>query len=709
MTKKHFLLGLSMISSTQLTKAAENDQRTSIESNRALIIEYSQKQWNQNPKSIESAFIILKDSTTQKMLTVQLSETAPDSGVFKGQFTVSLSQGKPLLPEVFVPPMAVLKSPKATEESSKLIAAGKLKRAAHVLFRSLIRPEQQIMSVHDSKESALEAYNKYITERDAFEAKQAAKKSEVTSSPTSQLNSRLDSDAQQKMIDAQKLSALEAEKIRLAALAQDQELKRKREIEAEEEKSRLLKEQQAAMSAAKQQQQKDLAKKVAERALQLYLKDDFAKAEPLFKKSLELDPNNNLYYYQYAITLFRLEKFESSLVMLEMSNHPDVNKFERDYFKALCHVRLNNKKSAIENFDKVIVGNDPVLAPASEFYKGVLFFNYEEYVPARKSFERVLDTSKDPALDNQSEEYIEKIANIQQFNAQKKKKVFINFLMGGNYDSNVLQTDPTGVFGGNPLGYAAVRSLVSLGADVRALYTPKHEVTIKASVLDMRSDNASVQSADPTIVSAAIPYKYRGELFGKGFQLATTASYDSISLNSVAAIQTTSLKFETTHIMSESYLQGFLLQFQSDASTIEGATGDGDPTSSRIQFNYTSSHFLNKAKNKAWIYDAGLISNNALGKNLRNQRLSLGATHLRPWYLQTNLSLRGALFGLQFADRDDKRLDINAGITATLTRPINSWMSGLFTTTVMLNDSNVDINSFQKYSMILGLTMTPSF
>lgn len=674
-------------------------KRAHIESTTPLLIELRNKDWNQNPSAKDRSFLFIKDSNSGSILTVELVESSENSNVFKGIFQVGLSLGKPVLPEIYLPTDDVLKSKNPSLVGSRLIQSKQLKRAAHFLRRSLENPNQQILSVYQTSNDALDAYRRYL----------AAKQRLAATQPNTSLQQKFDSNPEDGNALAQKLSAVELAKIRMEKEAEEQERLRKQrqqEVEDELNRKRLAEQQLGEQEKAKRRAQ---AEQFAKRALKAYEAEDYKKAQALFEKSLELDPNQKVYLYQYGITLFRLEKFDEAIIRLQLAEGPDVSEPEKNYFLGLSYMRTKDKSKAIEAFDKTAKSKEPTLGPAASFYKGVIRYNFEEYPEAKADFQEVLDTSQDPELDKQADEYIEKIAMAMQFQEQAKRKFFVNSLLAYNYDSNVLQTDPTGVFGGDPLGFASSRSLVSAGLDYRFLFNERYESQVKVSVLDMRSANAQVQAADPTILSVSVPFKYRGTWGGRGYQLGTSLSYDAISLNGAAAINTAGLKFDGNLFSSETRLQSLQIQFQTDQNQIPTAVGDFDANAQRVSLLYASTHFLNSGKTKSWNWDLGAIVNNAVGRQLRNQRLSAGVGYSSPFYFQTSANIKASVFSLNFQDHLQDRSDFNASLAATLSRPLSSWISALAVLNLMANQSTVSTTQFEKSSLILGVTMNPSF
>ena len=156
-------------------------------------------------------------------------------------------------------------------------------------------------------------------------------------------------------------------------------------------------------------------------AQQLISQEKYADAEKLFAQAVELDPTNSTFYYQYAVTLYKLENYNKSVVILRLAQGGEVNEVEKRYYVGMNLLKLREFEGAVTEFDAVQAANNESLSPSAAFFKGVIRFQKEQYDTAKKDFEYVLDNSKDPRLDQQAETYIEQIANVMAFEKEKKK------------------------------------------------------------------------------------------------------------------------------------------------------------------------------------------------------------------------------------------------------------------------------------------------
>src|SRR6218665_2265265 len=102
----------------------------------------------------------------------------------------------------------------------------------------------------------------------------------------------------------------------------------------------------AQLDAAERSARKNRAQKLADEAMALYKAEKFADAEKKFAEATQLDPDNQAYYFQYAVTLFKQEKYERSLVLLDLARGSGVKESERAYFVGLNHLKMKEYNAA---------------------------------------------------------------------------------------------------------------------------------------------------------------------------------------------------------------------------------------------------------------------------------------------------------------------------------------------------------------------------
>lgn len=130
-----------------------------IDANKRIFLEYSSKSWNKNPNEADSGALILRDGISNKIARIELFETDMDSALFRGQYLLNWGDDE-INPEVYLVPTGLGKT---TEQMTKIqtsIEAGSLLRKPFFV-RSNNR-NFQTLTVFDSKEQALKAYEAYM-------------------------------------------------------------------------------------------------------------------------------------------------------------------------------------------------------------------------------------------------------------------------------------------------------------------------------------------------------------------------------------------------------------------------------------------------------------------------------------------------------------------------------------------------------------------
>src|SRR5690606_27145964 len=133
--------------------------------------------------------------------------------------------------------------------------------------------------------------------------------------------------------------------------------------------------------------------------------------------------------------------------------------------------------------------------------------------------QKSLDTSKDPKLDERSEEYIERIEREMYFAKNKAKKFIISAYFGPQYDSNVLlvseETAATtsGASSEGSLRYSSGGSLF-----YRPIYEKSYEFGAKVKTDYVYTAETALDDYDTWAINGSLPFTYKGVLFGKGLK-----------------------------------------------------------------------------------------------------------------------------------------------------------------------------------------------
>lgn len=663
-----------------------------IEKNSPLKIEYKFIGWNKNSLSRDTAAIIIRDAMSGKLVKMNLQETEDDSSFFVGSFGIGF-EGSEIQPEVYVVPQKML------NEKEKLMTVAKLINDGSILRKPFfIRKEGSVqkLTVYDTAEQALEAYNNF---RKNYKGKDIVDPN---------------------LLEAQRKAALLAEQARLVEAAKLQEAQRLAMEAAEKLKQQELIKKQLELTEAEKAKRKAEAKSLADQALKAYTAEKYADAESLFAKAVEFDPENKEFYFQYGVTLYRTEKFNKSIVILNSSAGASVNPLDKGYFLALNYVKLKEYDQAIKQFEVVKQGDNKTLSSSSAFYIGILEFQNEKYESSKSNFEFVLDNSTDSNLDQQAESYIEQIANIMAFEAEKKKRFILTANMGMMFDSNILSVANSNLTEGSATGLEGYRAMYGGSIEYRPIYNIKHEFSAILSASDMYSMSPSFQAktefqnTDPLSMSIAFPYKYKETLFGKPWQMVATPSYETINMNSdkegsrellVSSVVT---KLDNTLVMNENYFAAYGLEYRSDTPT-SGTGTDDDQTAKKISLSTSHTFFTDKKKTTAWIGDMTLASNQAEGANQTYFRYDLGGTYLAPWIWETSYTARLSLGQADYSKHLIGRKDTVYGLNLGLTKPLSETWTAALAAAYTINQSTLESSDYKKYTIMAVFTWSQGY
>lgn len=681
-----FHLMVTMLLTLSLNALAQNKIHTS----KVIEITYGSSPWNTNEHEKDVAFLFIQDRNTKKTVKVFLEETSKDSAIFKGKFSLNIDEGHKFAPAIFIPPTN-LRQVKSHDSFYSLLKQQKIKRQPIVFKKQ--KPFSRL-EVFDTKEQATAAVNalkkEYLAKRNKKKNINAKQVNDVSQSKQDLLNDLAIKSAQQEM-ERLRLSQLEKQKI-LEKIKKQKALKQgllnKNKLEAEE---------------------------IAHQALVEYKKENYPMAEDLFKKSIDLNPTNTSYYFKYGVTLYRNNKLNDALVIFDIVKSDNSNEdLEKRYYMAMIHYKLEELDKAIEHFQYVKSQDHSVLSPSSAFYNGVISFGKEDYKESKANFEYVLDTSKDPKLDNKAEDFIEKIAMIEQFKSQQSLKNTVMALVGVGYDSNVLNS-PDNTDQGTATNVDTPR-LLALGAyERRLIYKLKHELTAKITSLYMYSIDDSAVPADPFIVTTQLPYSYKSTLFNKGYKLTITPGYESLFMD----VQSTGtrdqilgsflLNINNTFIINNNWQSQYILDIRQDDSFLTEDTTDNNADALKYSLKTNQYYFLDKSKRTAVTANLGYTTNDAVGKNKAYNRIDLTLGYMSYINsLKTSYNINLNTYILNY-DGANNREEKSYSLSTSFNRPINDWFIASTNLNYTKNESNLDAYAYQKYTIMINAIFNYSF
>lgn len=685
---KWILAAVLLISASTSVFAQNTDKPTKEhpQSRRYTII-YGSSSWNNKSTQIDSAFLIIKDKKTGKLVQVELEETAPDSAEFKGSFQVILVD-EGITPEVYIPPQAIRGD---LDKFYQLIQSEKLDRKPTIIKRNR---SENIIDVYDTKEQAQRAWAAYQEQRLANQGK----------SP----NIPISPDAG---IALEKTKALEIAK----ALQASQEADRIRLEQIEKQKIEQRIAEAAKLSAAAKKKLQNEAKILVDEGMKLYEGTQYREAEEKFKKASELDPENREFYFKYGVTLYKNYKFNEALVAFNVTPPNPKTDLEKNYYAGLCHYKLKELDRARTRFAKVSKSSDPVLAPSASFYEGVILFEQEKYEEAKKPFETVLDTSKDPKLDEQAEAYIEAIAEAMTWQKLRSKKWLISGTAGLMYDSNVLLASDAVNSQGASQKESDLR-LVTMGdLTYKAMLTPKSSWDITAAANLTNSSKNELASADPWTYTLSAPY---GHLLSgsKPRRLSVTPGFETLymavdgSSTKSNILNSMYLNFDYLIVNQPTWISIYSFGYRRDDSSLVSSIGDNDLDANKYNLSTTQTLLIGRKKKEALAGSFGLTYNDAKGKDRLYNRVDVGVTYGKPVWKTSSWATSLNYYLLDFPDATGSRTDNNLTLSTALAKPIKEWFTWGVVGSVSNNVSTQsDVYSYTRYTLMTTATFNTAF
>lgn len=678
-----------LFSANSYSQQLEENKKIKVDARKALRLDYKSKAWNKDSSKVETSTLLVRDSASGRLARIVVTETGADTGLFVGYYQLSFDSSEgassDMTPEIYVVNEAILKKQESLKNIDQMIRDGKLLRKPF-FFRTESKTVQAI-SVYDSKDQAYVAYEDFlktgtgrpIVDRAALEAQRVAQMT---------LEQKAFEEAQLKL-----------------------ESERKKMEEEEARKAEELKKKQAAATAAEKERRKKEAKDLAEKAMGFYRLDRFAEAETLFQKSIELDPENQTYYFQYGVCQYQSQRYNRSLAILALAKEGGFDPVERDYYVALNYLKLKQNAAAYKGFIEVKNKNNKIMSPAAAFFAGVIDFQSENYDSSKLLFEYVIDSSSDSQLDAQAESYLEQIANLRQFEEMQKKKFLITANLGLMYDSNILAMDPAQT----NLDLAGIRWSYGGSVEYRPVYKMNHEFSAVLAVNDLYSldktlkASADLQNADPLVLSVSLPYVFKTTAFERPYRLSLIPAYEAVQMNldregsRENIVNSGVLTLAQTLVATEKWFSNLNLEYRSDRSQVTSA--DDDNQSATKASVFTSQTVFTDSKNsQAWTFDLGYANNNAQGVNQKYTRVDAALGYFMPIYNTTTGSARLSYYGSNYGQHLVGRTDTNMGLSLSSRTPLSDILSWNNSLSYNKNTSTQTTSSYDRW--VLGTTFS---
>ncbi len=470
----------------------------------------------------------------------------------------------------------------------------------------------------------------------------------------------------------------------------------------EQSKRNILLQKQNKLDARSQKELSGKARLYYNKGREIFKTGKYTEAQKYFEKAISLDASVDQYYHEFAITLFKNNNYRRSLALLANLDGADVNQVEVDYYSGLNLFKLNQTDYALKKFKSTQDAEDPTLSPLAAMYAGITYAQLEKYKEAKESFQLILDTSKDPDLDNKAESYIESIERYESYLKESKKKWAYSLFAGTSYDENVLNVAANNV----STGTEAYRFLFGGSLSYKALYSQKMSWIPVLSASDIYSfdkdfqSEATIQGTDPLQWDLSAPLRF----YLSKFTLSLTPGYQQLYMS--LGESTRGLTFSSAFLRSmisishfEKLYTDYKLDFSSDTSHITVTSAADDQSAHKITVGLTNTYLMNEKGSKTLFSDLYYVMNTADGDNNTYNKSLLNIGYSRPlndlWILYSKLEY----FRQDFSDSSSGRLDNN--ISASL-GGYYSWSerSTLSLSLIYMdNSSSVSFFSYDKFAV----------
>ncbi len=673
----------------------EETKKIKVDARKPLRLDYRSPAWNKDAAKAETSALLVRDFATGRLAKIVVTETGPDTSLFVGYYQLSFDTSEAtsaeMTPEIYIVNEATLAKKEALKNIDVMIRDGQVLRKPF-FYRTESRSVQAI-SVYDSKEQAFTAYEEFlktglgrpIVDRAALEAQRAAQLTED----------------QKRFEEAQAKAQADQAKV----------------VEEEKAKSEALKAKQALISNSEKERRKKEAVELAEKAMGMFKLERFAEAEALFQKSIEMDPDNQGYYFQYGVCLYKGQKYNKSLAVLNLAKEGKFDPSERDYFIAMNYLKLKQNSAAYKAFIEVKNQNSKLMSPTAGFFAGVIDFQATNYDSAKLLFEYVLDNSSDSQLDGQSESYIEQIANIRQFEEIQKKKFLITANLGLLYDSNILAQDPAQT----SLDLAGIRWSYGGSVEYRSVYTQKHEFSAVLMVNDLYSldkklkASADLQNADPLVISLGLPYVFKYQMFEMPYRVSLAPALEAVQMNldregsRENIVNSAVFTVNQTLVIQPKWFSTLNLEYRSDQSQITVTSADENQTATKFSVLTSQTVFTDDKASKAWNLDLGFVNNMAAGVNQKYTRLDLGVGYFMPIFDKTTGNTRLSYYSTNYAQHTTGRKDSNYGLSLSTRSPLSEILSWNNSVSYNSNKSTQSGSSYDRYVVATTFSWAQNF
>ncbi len=458
------------------------------------------------------------------------------------------------------------------------------------------------------------------------------------------------------------------------------------------------------------------AAQISKEALNQYQAKNYQVAENMFGDALKLNPTDGMSRYYQGICLYQTKKYDRSLALLSLAEGADYNNAEYKYYTGLDYLKIKNYTKATENLEDAKEEEDSDYSAPAAFFAGHVYFQKEDYAPARQSFEYTIDKSKDPKMDREAEVMLEKIDQIEGFKNQMKERFHYLVYVGLGYDSNVINASTENL----ATDVSAYRFSYGTNLNYKIFNIMRQDLAVDFTAADIYSlsnkfkSDATVQATDPLQMIVGLPYHFRFDSGNRLFTWGVLPGYQTLNMSAESTqrrkiLESAVLGSDLYWAVSETYFSRVFVEYSSDKSYLTFTNAADDLSGKKMTFSTTQTLVTNQTLKKTWAGDLGYVANNANGSNYKFNKINLGLTYSQMGFWQAINSARLDLSNSKYADTSPARTDnvstLTLGLTKELTKKISLSMSGLYT----ISQSNFNNYQYNKFGLQSALAYAGGF
>jgi hypothetical protein len=316
-------------------------------------------------------------------------------------------------------------------------------------------------------------------------------------------------------------------------------------------------------------------------------------------------------------------------------------------------------------------------------------------------------------MDDQAEAYIEQLMQASDAKRKAARHLNLSATLGLMYDSNILLASDYETSQGVSTNKGGLRFFGSGSGEYRYFSSGSHEFDFKINSTYFYSFQSVFSPADPLIWNAALPYVYKNMLWGKGYTLTISPTFEALYMDPYDTgtrndiMSSGYINVNNLFVMRDNWFSYYIFEARRDISYLSESGGDNSYSAWKYSVSTNQIWFLDAAKKTALIGNLGAVLNNAQGINRYYQRFETGANYTAPFKHWKATWLTGiSAYYLTFPKGVPTRHDTNVTFTAAINKPITDWVTLGLLGTYTTNGSDQNLYQYNKYTIMTTATFS---